>query len=222
MREFQSVRVREAKNKMSTTSGAINSSEKRWLQRTCGFPFSPRRFRDRGDKGVGAGLRYFRVSTDRRRWKVDLAARSSRSRIDEDNIWRRWTQAAGGPFSRNRSRGMFVPVTSVLGGLVIIHNVKRFGRESRDRCLHQLLDTTVLSGSGAEIFFFFLSFSFFLASPEFCFQFKARCPAWTLLYMRVSCTMILVRLSIRFVRFPTCWTVLKNCLLSAEMSLLLI
>lgn len=57
---------------MSTTSGAINSSKKRRIQRTCGLLLWPRRFQDRRDNSGGAGSRYFRVDHEPEKMKISI------------------------------------------------------------------------------------------------------------------------------------------------------
>lgn len=90
-------------------------------------------------------------------------------------------------------RGMFLPVTSVLGGHVII----MLNDSGEDREIDACISSQIQFYLQVERNFF-LSSSLSLSTPIFrSWIFLISCQAWTL---RASCTMILVRLSIRFVR----------------------
>lgn len=90
-------------------------------------------------------------------------------------------------------RGMFLPVTSVLGGHVIIMLNDSGENREIDACISSQIQFYLQVERN-----FFLSSSLSLSTPIFrSWIFLISCQAWTL---RASCTMILVRLSIRFVR----------------------
>lgn len=92
-------------------------------------------------------------------------------------------------------RGMFLPVTSVLGGHVII----MLNDSGEDREIDACISSQIQFYLEVERNFFLSSSLSF--SPIFrSWRFVVSCPAWTLLHICASCTMILVRLSIRFVR----------------------
>lgn len=94
-------------------------------------------------------------------------------------------------------RGMFLPVTSVLGGHVII----MLNDSGEDREIDACIRSQIQFYLQVERNFFLSSsssLSLSLSTPIFrSWIFLVSCQAWTLC---ASCTMILVRLSIRFVR----------------------
>lgn len=118
----------------------------------------------------------------------------------KSDVGERRLRGVGSLSQQVSQRGMFLPVTSVLGGHVIIMLNDSGEDREIDACISSQIQFYLEVERNFFLSFFLPSLSFSLSTPTFrSWRFVSRCPAWTRIC--VSCTMILfVRLSIRFVR----------------------